>query len=87
MLPGIMENPQYKLQRDFYNTAYGNNPRKGVISEKTLENASIATVQKYYKKLFSGTKGLKLIIVGDPQTMTRHPFYRRLYEYVEALKY
>ena len=65
MLPGIMENPQYKLQRDFYNTAYGNNPRKGVISEKTLENVSIATVQKYYKKLFSGTKGLKLIIVGD----------------------
>ncbi|MBQ3710962.1 MAG: insulinase family protein [Bacteroidales bacterium] len=65
MLPGIMENPQYKLQRDFYKTAYGNNPRKGVISEKTLENASIATVEKYYKKLFSGTKGLKLIIVGD----------------------
>ena len=30
---------------------------------------------------------MKLIIVGDPQTMTRHPFYRRLYEYVEALKY
>lgn len=65
MLPGMMENPRYKLQRDFYGTAYGNNPRKQVISEKTLENASIATVQKYYKKLFSGTKGLKLAIVGD----------------------
>ena len=65
MLPGMMENPRYKLQKGFYNTAYGNNPRKQVISEKTLENASIATVQKYYKKLFSGTKGLKLAIVGD----------------------
>ena len=29
---------------------------------------------------------MKLIIIGDPQTMTRHPFYRKLYEYVEALK-
>ena len=29
---------------------------------------------------------MKLIILGDAQTMTRHPFYRRLYEYVEALK-
>ena len=29
---------------------------------------------------------MKLIIIGDPQTMTRHPFYRKLYEYIEALK-
>ena len=29
---------------------------------------------------------MKLIIIGDKDTMTRHPFYRRLYEYVEALK-
>ena len=65
MLPGMMENPRYKLQKGFYGTAYGNNPRKQIISESTLENASIATLQKYYKMLFSGTKGLKLAIVGD----------------------
>ena len=29
---------------------------------------------------------MKLIILGDTQTMTRHPFYRKLYEYVQALK-
>ena len=29
---------------------------------------------------------MKLIILGDTSTMTRHPFYRKLYEYVEALK-
>jgi superfamily I DNA and/or RNA helicase len=28
---------------------------------------------------------MKLIILGDVQTMTRHPFYRKLYEYIEAL--
>jgi len=28
---------------------------------------------------------MKVIILGDVQTMTRHPFYRRLYEYVQAL--
>jgi superfamily I DNA and/or RNA helicase len=28
---------------------------------------------------------MKLIILGDASTMTRHPFYKRLYEYVEAL--
>ena len=28
---------------------------------------------------------MKLIILGDASTMTRHPFYRKLYEYIEAL--
>jgi len=29
---------------------------------------------------------MKLIILGDAHTMTRHPFYRKLYEYVQALR-
>ena len=29
---------------------------------------------------------MKLIILGDAPTMTHHPFYRKLYEYVKALK-
>lgn len=28
---------------------------------------------------------MKLIILGDAGTMTRHPFYKKLYEYVESL--
>jgi superfamily I DNA and/or RNA helicase len=28
---------------------------------------------------------MKLIILGDASTMTRHPFYKRLYNYIEAL--
>ena len=28
---------------------------------------------------------MKLIILGDASTLTRHPFYRKLYEYIEAL--
>ena len=29
---------------------------------------------------------MKLIILGDATTMVRHPFYRKLYEYIEALR-
>ena len=29
---------------------------------------------------------MKLIILGNAPTMTRHPFYRKLYEYVKALR-
>jgi superfamily I DNA and/or RNA helicase len=28
---------------------------------------------------------MKLIILGNRQTLTRHPFYRRLWQYIEAL--
>lgn len=28
---------------------------------------------------------MKLIIIGDPSTLCRHPFYRKLYEYVKSL--
>ena len=28
---------------------------------------------------------MKLIILGDAKTMTRHPFYKKLYEYIDAL--
>jgi superfamily I DNA and/or RNA helicase len=29
---------------------------------------------------------MKVIIVGSAETMTRHPFYRKLYQYVSALR-
>ena len=29
---------------------------------------------------------MKLIILGDATTLTRHPFYRKLYQYIKALK-
>ncbi len=29
---------------------------------------------------------MKLIIIGDSTTMTRHPFYRKLYEYIRGLE-
>jgi superfamily I DNA and/or RNA helicase len=29
---------------------------------------------------------MKLIILGDRQTLCRHPFYRKLWEYIQALK-
>ena len=28
---------------------------------------------------------MKLIVLGSAATMTRHPFYKQLYEYVESL--
>jgi superfamily I DNA and/or RNA helicase len=29
---------------------------------------------------------MKVIILGDRHTLTRHPFYRKLWQYIQALK-
>ena len=65
MLPGMMENPQYKLQKDLYKTLYGGNPRLDIISPEIVEKADIATVERVYKQLFDNAAGLKFTIVGD----------------------
>lgn len=30
---------------------------------------------------------MKLIILGDASTMTRHPFYKKLYDYILSLRH
>ena len=29
---------------------------------------------------------MKLFILGDAPTMTRHPFYKKLYDYIQTLR-
>ena len=29
---------------------------------------------------------MKLFILGDAPTMTRHPFYQRLYDYIQTVR-
>ena len=65
ILPNILETPNVKMQKGFNDAIYGGNPRKAVISPETLDKASIATVEKNYRKLFGDAAGLKLIVVGD----------------------
>ena len=65
MLPGMLETPNYKLQKKVAEVLYGDNPRRQAISPETVEVASVEGYEKIYRSLFSGTKGLNLVIVGD----------------------
>ena len=65
MLPGMVNTPSYKLQKKISDVVYGNHPRINTISEEILDEASIETYEKIYRNLFGGTKGYKLIVVGD----------------------
>ncbi len=65
VLPNLVNQPNYKFQTELYNTLYGNNPRRQMISQDILNRASLSKVEANWKKLFANAAGATLFIVGD----------------------
>ncbi len=65
ILPNVLNTPNFKMQKNFSKLAYNNDPRHQTIDMGTLEKASIATVEKNYRRMFADAAGLNLVIVGD----------------------
>lgn len=50
------------------------------------ENGEIGFLRDLRRMNVAMTRArMKLIILGDVATLTRHPFYKKLWEYVEKL--
>jgi zinc protease len=77
VLPNAVNTPGYKIQKGYTDAIYGGNPRHKVVDMETLEKASIATVEKNYRKLFADAAGLKLIIVGDVDPVVVKPLVEK----------
>ena len=77
VLPNVLNTPNYKMQKGFIDAVYGGNPRHKLIDMETLDKASIATVEKNYRRMFSDAAGLKLIIVGDVDAETVKPLVEK----------
>lgn len=65
LLPNVLKSPEFLIQKRYEETLYGNNPRQAVISEQTLIDANIATLERVYKNLFNGADEAVLYIVGN----------------------
>ena len=70
VLPNLLTNSSYKFQQELYGTLYGNNPRKLMLNEEILAKANLATIERNYRKLFSGVDGANVFVVGDFDTET-----------------
>ena len=77
VLPNALNTPDFKMQKGYTETLYGGNPRRKVIDMQTLEDASIATVEKNYRKLFADAAGLEMIIVGDVDPASVKPLVEK----------
>ncbi|MBO4917759.1 MAG: insulinase family protein [Bacteroidales bacterium] len=65
ILPNLVNQPNYKLQKELYGTAFDNNPRNILISEEVLDKANIETLERVTRGLFKDAAGSTFIMVGD----------------------
>lgn len=64
VLPGLMSQPNYKLQEELISTIY-DSPRKAFISDEVLKAASLDAIERNYRMLFKDAAGAVLYVVGD----------------------
>lgn len=71
IIPNYVQRPDYRFSVEINKTLYGDNPRKNVVSEATLEKADLAVIEKDYKALFNNAAGAVMVICGDfdPETL------------------
>jgi len=65
ILPNYVTQPNYKLQKELYGTAFDNNPRNVLISEEVLDKASLETIERVIRGLYKDAAGSTFIMVGD----------------------
>ena len=77
VLPNLVGQPNYKLQKELYKVLYNDNPRRQMISQETLDAASLATLEKDYRMLFNDAAGATFLVVGDVDIDTLKPLVEK----------
>ena len=67
VLPALMEQSNYKLQKEVYDKAFEGDRRR-MIDEATLAGADLKVFEKAMRRLFADAAGATAIIVGDFKT-------------------
>ena len=65
LLPNVMNQPEYQLQKQLYKTLYNDNPRNVFVDETTVARASLATIERVTRSLYSDAAGATMYIVGN----------------------
>lgn len=77
VLPNIENQPGFKFQNEVTKTLYGNSKRTPLLNKELVEAASLETIEKYYKTLFSSVSGMTAVVVGDVDPDTLKPLVEK----------
>ena len=76
VLPNLESTPDWQLNIELYKTAY-DSPRRFMVSDEVIAKASLATLEKNYRKLFKDAAGATMIMVGDFDVDTALPLVQK----------
>ena len=79
VFPNIKNTPDYKYQIELEKAIYGSNPRVVSLSDEVLANANLETIERNYRKLFSGVNGATMVIVGNFELDTIKPMIEKYF--------
>lgn len=77
VLPNLVNQPNYMLQKNILKDLYQNQARNTLISEEKIAKASLATYEKYYRQLFANAGGAVMTITGDVDLNTLKPLVEK----------
>lgn len=75
--PNIKTQPNFIFQNEYTRTMYGDDPRIVSLSEDVIGKASLATIEKVYRRLFKDAAGATLYIVGNVDLATLKPMVEK----------
>ena len=79
VFPNIKNTPDFKYGVELDKILYDNNPRVVELNEETLAKASLQTIERNYRRLFSGVNGATLTIVGNIDLGTLKPLVEKYF--------
>ena len=79
IFPNIKNTPNFKFGVELHKLLYAGNPRVISLSDDVIAKADLATVEKNYRKLFSGVNGATLSIVGNVDLETLKPLVEKYF--------
>ena len=77
VLPNLMNQPSYKLNKEFNKVLYNDSPRHQPLSPEIIEAANLETLEKYYRMLFNDAAGATFVVVGDIDIDTLKPLVEK----------
>ena len=79
IFPNIKNTPNFKFSVELHKLLYAGNPRVMTLSDEIISKADLATIEKNYRKLFSGVNGATLSIVGNVDLETLKPLVEKYF--------
>ncbi len=79
VFPNIKNTPDYKFGVELDKVLYDNNPRVISLDDDVIAKANLATIEKNYRRLFSGVDGATLLVIGNVDIETLKPMVEKYF--------